>query len=496
MSAGGRAVAGLAVLVVAISGLALLGHAAGSPVWAQWGEGRPVMPWISGVLMLILALLMSGTEKWLVLEVGVAVEGYSEQPAIRLTPAKTVVARVPKYLIRNLSLAGLLGVIWIAIRLLTERPGDAMHVLPPPHTALCLGLLFLASVSATYQRVSALIVIQIAGMIVMSIAASAVVGHLFDTRSPLQMGFGAPSQAGIGMALPTAVCLLALGAGYMVYAGRDFFIAVPVRMFTAFSAVALLMLALVAGPVLLGWLIAAAGWSDRYGRDSALALLVVLNGFLQLPVILHVARKLFFHEYQLKKTAESLRVALADKEVLAEKLHALTLRDPLTGLNNRRAFEAELSKAWRRCWRMRAPVALLFVDIDYFKRYNDHYGHPAGDACLVEVARILAESAGREGDMAARLGGEEFVLLLPDTTSDGARHVAGRLHERLGTRALEHGYSEVADRVTVSVGVSCCLPRAGLSPDLLIAEADKALYAAKRQGRNGTFVAPASGQAA
>lgn len=496
MRAGSRVVSGLAVLAVLISGLALLGHAVGFPAWAQWGEGRPVMPLVSGGLLLMLALLMNGTEKWLVLEVGVAVEGEAEQPAIRLTPAKTAVARVPKYLIRNLSLAGLLAVIWIAIRLLTKGPDVGMHALPPPHTVLCLGLLFLASVSATYQRVSALIVIQIAGMIVMSIAASAVVGHLFDTRSPLQMGFGAPSQAAIGMALPTAVCLLALGGGYMVYAGRDFFIAVPVRIFTAFSAVALLMLALVAGPVLLGWLIAVAGWSDRYGRDSALALLVVLNGFLQLPVILHVARKLFFHEHQLKKTAESLRVALADKEVLAEKLHVLTLRDPLTGLNNRRAFETELSKAWRRCWRMRAPIALLFVDIDYFKRYNDHYGHPAGDACLIEVARILAESVGREGDMAARIGGEEFVLLLPDTTSDGARHVARRLHERLEARALAHGHSDAADRVTVSVGVSSCLPRAGLSPELLLADADKALYAAKRQGRNGTFVAPASDQAA
>lgn len=495
MRAGNRVVSGLAVLVVLISGLALLGHAVGFPAWAQWGEGRPFMPLVSGGLLLMLALLMNGTEKWLVLEVSVAVEGYAEQPTIRLTPSKTVVARLPKYLIRNLSLAGLLGVIWIAFRLLAEGPVAGVQALPPPHTVLCLGLLFLASVSATYQRVSALIVIQIAGMIVMSIAASAIVGHLFDTRSPLQMGFGAPSQAAIGMALPTAVCLLALGAGYMVYAGRDFFIAVPVRMFTAFSAVALLMLALVAGPVLLGWLIAVAGWSDRYGRDSALALLVVLNGFLQLPVILHVARKLFFHEHQLKKTAESLRVALADKEVLAEKLHVLTLRDPLTGLNNRRAFEAELSKAWRRCWRMRVPIALLFVDIDYFKRYNDHYGHPAGDACLIEVARILADSVGREGDMVARIGGEEFVLLLPDTSADGARHVAGRLHERLEACALAHGHSEVADRVTVSVGVSSCLPRDGLSPELLLADADKALYAAKRQGRNGTFVAPASGQA-
>ncbi len=188
MRAGSRVVSGLAVLAVLISGLALLGHAVGFPAWAQWGEGRPVMPLVSGGLLLMLALLMNGTEKWLVLEVGVAVEGEAEQPAIRLTPAKTAVARVPKYLIRNLSLAGLLAVIWIAIRLLTKGPDVGMHALPPPHTVLCLGLLFLASVSATYQRVSALIVIQIAGMIVMSIAASAVVGHLFDTRSPLQMG--------------------------------------------------------------------------------------------------------------------------------------------------------------------------------------------------------------------------------------------------------------------------------------------------------------------
>lgn len=494
MQAGRRVIDGVAVLVAATALMALTGPLLDAPAWASWGAGRSVMPSISGLMLLVLAALLWATEHFLALEIGVEVTGRADALAIRLRPAKHRVAWLPKYLIRSLAIAGLLVVVLIAG--LAGSPGSSGGLtLPPPHTILCLGLLFFAAIAATYQRVSALIIMQVAGMVVMIIAASAVIGHLFGTRSPVLMGFSA-SRGAVGMALPTAVCLLALGGGVMAYAGRDFFIAVPVRRFLAFRAVALLMVSLSAGPVLLGWLIATWGWSDRYGRDSALAMLVVLNGFLQLPVILHVARKLFFHEYQLKQTAESLRITLAEKEELAEKLRLMTLRDALTGLGNRRAFEEELDKVWRRCQRAHAPVALLFVDIDHFKRYNDHYGHPAGDACLAVIARLLAETAGRAGDLAARLGGEEFVLLLPDTTAEGAMHLAARLHERLQASAPAHAASGVADRVTVSVGAACCQPVPGLSPQSLLEAADKALYEAKNRGRNRTFVAPANGKAA
>jgi diguanylate cyclase (GGDEF)-like protein len=136
------------------------------------------------------------------------------------------------------------------------------------------------------------------------------------------------------------------------------------------------------------------------------------------------------------------------------------------------------------------------VDIDHFKQYNDYYGHPAGDACLVSVASILQQAVGREGDMVARLGGEEFALLLPDTNEVGARVVADKLRDKLTKADLAHARSDTSSRVTLSVGVATCIPGRGMDILMLMETADKALYLAKQGGRNQTFVAPESGEAA
>lgn len=168
------------------------------------------------------------------------------------------------------------------------------------------------------------------------------------------------------------------------------------------------------------------------------------------------------------------------------RLTVLSQTDPLTGLANRRACEDVLEAEWRRCGRARLPLAVLMVDVDAFKAYNDALGHHAGDLALRRVAAAVGASAGRPGDLAARYGGEEMIVVLPNTTLDGARVVAEAIHDRLRMVAVPHPRSPVAPRLTVSIGVACRHPDDGGSPGLLVDEADEALYEAKHRGRNRT----------
>ncbi|RZU35360.1 diguanylate cyclase (GGDEF)-like protein [Fluviicoccus keumensis] len=485
--------AGMALLVALP---ALLGKVFGWPELAQWGEGRPVMSPVASALILLLASLLLAIERYLALTIRVqvtdkpiALQNEQSDPVIRLQVAKVDLGLLPKHLIRAISLMGLIG---SGVVLIGVAGGfhqiPAPSALPLPHTLLCLLLLFLAAFAATYQRIWALMVIQVASLIVLVIALSAFVGHLLEARSPVLMGFGVLSGSSAGMPLPAAIALFCLGGGFMVNAGRDIFLSVPVRQFSSFGAVALLLLSLGGLPVMLGWLVSSLNWDARYGPGSALALLVVANIILQLPVILHVARRLFFKEHQLKLAVTSLKEAVSQKDALAERLRELSRRDALTGLHNRRAFEEEFKRAWRRAMRTRQPLALLYLDIDHFKRFNDHYGHIRGDACLSEVAARIQRIIGREGDLAARIGGEEFVLLLPETTIDGAECVARKMHDTLTANPIEHLASPVMSRLTVSIGIAAQIPARGDLSGELLDSADQALYSAKQSGRNRTFV--------
>lgn len=173
------------------------------------------------------------------------------------------------------------------------------------------------------------------------------------------------------------------------------------------------------------------------------------------------------------------------------RLKTLVAHDALTGLASRREFDRALARELRRAARSRQPLALVLVDLDHFKRYNDHYGHPAGDSCLQAVARCLRASIQREGDLAARYGGEEFALLLPATDAAGATHVAERLLAEVEALGLPHAASPAAI-VTLSLGVAALHPRAD-TPDAaarLLQAADEALYQAKRAGRSRLAVSP------
>ncbi|MBW6390650.1 diguanylate cyclase [Billgrantia antri] len=164
--------------------------------------------------------------------------------------------------------------------------------------------------------------------------------------------------------------------------------------------------------------------------------------------------------------------------------------DGLLGIANRREFERVLKLEWRRAARERQPLSLLMIDIDCFKRFNDTYGHQAGDTCLRGVADVLRSAAARPGDMVARYGGEEMVVLMPHTSMEGAMRMAERIHAMLAERALPFAASPVAQHVTVSIGVSSMLPVRNGNRSVLVQQADEGLYAAKEAGRNRTAVVP------
>ncbi len=169
------------------------------------------------------------------------------------------------------------------------------------------------------------------------------------------------------------------------------------------------------------------------------------------------------------------------------RLRQMSLEDPLTGIANRRRFETALELAWRRGARRGLPLALLMVDVDFFKGVNDQHGHGYGDECLVSIARLMKDHARRPDDVVARLGGEEFVLLLPDTDSVGAEGVARRLLQAVYSLGVVNNASPFDQKLTVSIGVATVNhPRNGIDPAVLVDCADQALYDAKHGGRNCT----------
>jgi diguanylate cyclase (GGDEF)-like protein len=165
-------------------------------------------------------------------------------------------------------------------------------------------------------------------------------------------------------------------------------------------------------------------------------------------------------------------------------LERLSLVDGLTGVSNRRHFDDRLRAEWARAVRSGEPVALALFDVDHFKAYNDTYGHQAGDRCLVQVAGALGSSVHRPGDVVGRYGGEEFVALLPGLDLVSAATFAENLRRRVEALSLEHASSSAAPHVTVSAGVASARPNAQTQAAALVAAADAALYAAKREGRN------------
>ena len=184
-----------------------------------------------------------------------------------------------------------------------------------------------------------------------------------------------------------------------------------------------------------------------------------------------------------------LALALKRRTAAEYQLAMLASTDGLTGLCNRRKFDEVLSGEWRRAQRSADPLALLMIDADSFKAYNDAHGHQAGDAALTSIAACIANGTKRVSDLSARYGGEEFAVLLPGETIEGACQVAERIRDSvLSLRSQQQGRPDICP--TISVGVASMVPQAGLEPRDLIKSADLALYEAKHAGRNRTVAAP------
>ncbi|MBK1694962.1 diguanylate cyclase [Chromatium weissei] len=165
-------------------------------------------------------------------------------------------------------------------------------------------------------------------------------------------------------------------------------------------------------------------------------------------------------------------------------LIATTYRDALTGVGNRRRFDHDLGAFFSDAYRKQQSIALLMIDIDAFKAYNDHLGHLKGDDCLMKVAITLQEGLRQRGDCVSRYGGEEFALPLPDTDIDLAYSIAERLRQLIEGLAVPHPASRTIQHITVSIGVSAMIPQMGQTTKMLISQADQALYQAKDDGRN------------
>jgi diguanylate cyclase (GGDEF)-like protein len=196
--------------------------------------------------------------------------------------------------------------------------------------------------------------------------------------------------------------------------------------------------------------------------------------------------------YQLQR---QLRVEIHERKQVEStlrkanlELQRLAVLDELTHVANRRRFDQYLHIQWEQA--ARGTLSLLMCDVDCFKRYNDGYGHQAGDQCLQQIAQAISRAVGHVRDLVARYGGEEFAVILPDTDPLGALRVAEAIQREIGNLRLPHADSVASAFVTVSIGVASAIPLLHADPAALIAAADAALYAAKQQGRNRICQAP------
>lgn len=176
---------------------------------------------------------------------------------------------------------------------------------------------------------------------------------------------------------------------------------------------------------------------------------------------------------------------------LQQQLEELSYLDGLTGVANRRMFDNRLQVEWSNAQRTGQPLSLILLDIDYFKEYNDHYGHIQGDDCLKSVGQALSGAAVRPRDLMARYGGEEFVLLLPETDAQAAAQVAERCRQLIREQNIQHAHSQVGPLLTLSLGVGTLTPGPLDQPQAFIETVDRLLYKAKHQGRNCAVLATA-----
>lgn len=201
-----------------------------------------------------------------------------------------------------------------------------------------------------------------------------------------------------------------------------------------------------------------------------------------------VVRKLYVWNHNVLEDA--IRIKFENEQLLISlqginsRLTELSVIDDLTQIANRRSLDESLEREWLRAKRMRTPISLLMIDIDYFKQYNDEFGHIKGDECLVYIAEFLKNNLNRSGDFVARYCGEEFCIIMPDTNVDGARRFAENIHSGVRELKITNPGSAVSKFLTISIGIASVLPGMNDTYMDLIYTSDKALYKAKNDGRN------------
>jgi two-component system chemotaxis family response regulator WspR len=226
--------------------------------------------------------------------------------------------------------------------------------------------------------------------------------------------------------------------------------------------------------------------SDAFARGAS-DYLVKLPDKIELIARIRAHSRSYLAQQERDAAFKALEAAQKELEVKNAILERLTAIDGLTGIANRRRFDEALAAEWRRARRESTELSLVLIDVDFFKKFNDHYGHLEGDDCLRRVAGALATALHRSGDLVARYGGEEFVVILPNTDVEGTSTVAESLRAEVESLNLPHARSEAAGCVTISLGSSTVRPKEldeDAEPEILIKQADEALYEAKRGGRN------------
>ncbi|MCM0082574.1 diguanylate cyclase [Geomonas sp. Red32] len=256
-----------------------------------------------------------------------------------------------------------------------------------------------------------------------------------------------------------------------------------------------------------GYQVCAALKSDERTRDIPVIFITAMESveneargldcgaidYLTKPISPPIVKARVRNHLESKRKSDVLEALTAELREKNRQLAVLAREDGLTGVANRRCFNTVLEAEINRAIRTGQCLSLIMCDVDHFKRYNDHFGHPAGDRCLAIIGELLRTTFRRAGDLPARYGGEEFAVILPDTSPGQAFHLAEKFREELIRRAIPHAESEVSGVVTTSIGVAGGVPAREQDAQWLVTEADRALYLAKERGRNRTMMAdPAS----
>lgn len=355
----------------------------------------------------------------------------------------------------------------------TSHPGRMA-----PNTALnfCLSSISILLMGRSKLILPRLFCASIGGGLVMGLGCVAMLGYLSHVETAY--GWGKLTQ----MALHTSV-------GFMV-TGALLIIAVKYLSMSNYGRSPLFFLPVTVG--ILGFTVTIALWQALYvselriaeiygSTDSNFVAEAILIGGGAFSIVMMIA---FWYAGKFKYQLETLREAKTQILQLNRRLEQLSYSDALTGIANRRLFDLTIEKEWGRAYREKSPLALIFIDIDCFKLYNDYYGHQQGDRCLQQIAEVIDSVARRTTDLTARYGGEEFVLLLPDTELRAAEKIAQKALEAVRDLRIAHKTSTVSPIVTFSAGVFACIPNDRLAIAAFIRKADQALYEAKKTNRN------------